>query len=131
MNLALCFASATRGQALTVLCASSTKASLRVCLNAKGDGNNRCLSCGCSANTDSAWAIVRDGGKEQRGHTANTPSCSEGVLCVCVCEHTRARVNALVPVHNCSHIQIWRHTLSQRALFNFHRYVNSSAKACI
>lgn len=49
-ELGPCFASATRGQALTVLCASSTK----VCLNGKGDGNKRCLSSGCSANTDSA-----------------------------------------------------------------------------
>lgn len=49
-ELGPCFASATGGQALTVLCASSTK----VRLNGKGDGNKRCLSSGCSANTDSA-----------------------------------------------------------------------------
>lgn len=49
-ELGPCFASATWGQALTVLCASSTK----VRLNGKGDGNKRCLSSGCSANTDSA-----------------------------------------------------------------------------
>lgn len=63
--------------------------------------------------------------------TLQTLPAVQSEFCVCMCEHTRARVNALVPVHNCSHIQIWRHTLSQCSLFNFHRYVNSSAKARI
>lgn len=64
-------------------------------------------------------------GLTNASRTANTPSCSE------CAPRARARANALVPVHNCGHIQIWRHTLSQCSLFNFHRYVNSCAEACI
>lgn len=53
---------------------------------------------------------------------------SQVPMCVCA---ACARVRALVPVHSCGQIQIWGHTLSQCSLFNFHRYVNSNAKACI
>lgn len=49
--------------------------------------------------------------------------------CVCVC--VRAHLHALLPVHSCGQIQIWSHTLCQCTLFNFARYVNSNAKACI
>lgn len=129
MNLAPVFCECDPRPSLPGFVCVFTKASLRVCLNGKGTETSAVWA-RCSANTDSAWVIVWDGEENERPtHTANTPSCSERGLhvCVCVC----ARVHALVPVHNCGQIQIWGHTLSQCSLFNFHRYVNSNAKACI
>lgn len=128
MNLAPVFRARPEAKPSRFVCVF-TKASLRVCLSGEGTETSAVWA-GCSANTDSAWVIVRDREENERpARTANTPSCSErgSRMCVCAC----ARVNALLPVHSCGQIQIWGHTLSQCALFNFHRYVNSNAKACI
>lgn len=125
-ELGPCLASATCGQAFPGLCMSSQKQTSK-CLNGKGTETSAVWA-RCSANTDSAWVIVWDGEERKtRSHCKHSQLFRVRLVRVCAC----ACVHALVPVQNCGQIQIWGHTLSQCSLFNFHRYVNSNAKACI
>lgn len=88
MNLAPVFRVRPEAKPSRFVCVF-TKASLRVCLNGKGTETNAVWA-RCSANTDSAWVIVWDREESERPtHTANTPSCSEWGLHVCVRVCTR------------------------------------------
>lgn len=126
-ELGPCFLSATRGQAFPVCVCVFTKVSLSV-LEWQADGNKHCLS----------WVQCKH--RQCMGHcvrqrrmndplTLQTLPAVQSEVCMSVCEC--ASVHALVLVHSCGQIQIWGHTISQCSLFNFHRYVNSIAKACI
>lgn len=128
-ELGPCFPNAAQGQAFLFfffLVCVFHKSQPRSVLERHGDGNAGCLSWAqCKHRQRTDHCVRRSGGPTTCSHCKHSQlfECEVGVR-VCARPCTCAR-------DSCGQIQIWSHTLSQCSLFSFHRYVNSTAKACI